>query len=131
VAIFVDTGAWFAASVPSDPDHAAASAFLRANRERLLTSDYIYDELLTLFRSRTQIERAREWVAQARQGRCEIVHVSENDVREATQTFFQFADKGWSFTDCTSRVLMMRLGIQRAFAFDEHFHQFSIAAILP
>ena len=45
MAIFVDTGAWFAASVPSDPHHAAASAFLRANRERLLTSDYIYDEL--------------------------------------------------------------------------------------
>ena len=52
MAVFVDTGAWYAASVPSDTDHAAAIAFMRSNTEPLITSDYIYDELLTLFRSR-------------------------------------------------------------------------------
>jgi predicted nucleic acid-binding protein len=46
--VFVDTGAWFAGFVPNDPDHAAASAWLEANRETLVTSDYIFDELMTV-----------------------------------------------------------------------------------
>ena len=50
--LFVDTGAWFAAFVTNDPDHPAASAWLDANREPLVTSDYIFDELMTLFKVR-------------------------------------------------------------------------------
>jgi predicted nucleic acid-binding protein len=131
VAIFVDTGAWYAVSVPSDSDHAAASAFMRSNHERLVTSDYIYDELLTLFRARGHLERAQDWVNQARQGRCEVIRITESDIRDATDVFFKFADKGWSFTDCTSRIVMQRLGIHRAFAFDEHFHQFGTVTVVP
>jgi len=32
-------------------------------------------------------------------------------------------DKQWSFTDCTSYVVMRQLGIEEAFAFDRHFEQ--------
>ena len=131
MAVFVDTGAWFAASVPSDRDHAAAAAFMRSNTDRLVTSDYIDDELLTLFRSRGQMDRAKDWVEQVRQRRLDIIEVFESDIRAATKLFFDFADKDWSFTDCTSRVLMERLGIVRAFAFDEHFRQFGTVAVVP
>jgi predicted nucleic acid-binding protein len=131
VAIFVDTGGWYAASVPSDPDYPAASAFLRSNRESLLTTDYIYNELLTLFRSRGHVERARDWVEQGRLGRWTMIRVTDQDIRSATEVFFTFSDKAWSITDCTSRVVMERLGIQRAFAFDDHFRQFGTVAIVP
>jgi predicted nucleic acid-binding protein len=131
VAIFVDTRAWYAASVTSDTDHAAASAFMRSKRERLVTSDYIYDELLTLFRARGHMDRAEDWVNQVRQGRCEIVHITESDVLDATDVFLRFADMQWSFTDCTSRVVTQRLAIQRAFSFDEHFRQFGTLVVVP
>ena len=131
MAIFVDTGAWFAASVPSDPDHLIAAEFMRSNTERLISSDYIYDELLTLFRSRGHMERGKDWVAQVQLNRCEIVRVTSEDFVEATGIFFRFADKEWSFTDCTSRVVMERLGIKQAFAFDDHFRQFGTVAVLP
>jgi uncharacterized protein len=131
VAVFVDTGAWFAASVPNDPDHAPAVAFLRANSERLVTSDFIYDELLTLFRSRGHLPRGVDWVDQVQQRRWDIVRVTRADIRLATEVFFSFADKEWSFTDCTSRVLMDRLGILRAFAFDQHFRQFGTIVVVP
>ncbi len=104
---------------------------MRSNRERLITSDYIYDELLTLFRSRGHLDRAKDWVNQARAGRCEIVRVTDADLLNATEVFFDYRDKAWSFTDCTSRVVMERLGIRCAFAFDDHFRQFGTVSIVP
>lgn len=131
MAIFVDTGGWFAASVPSDPDHAAASAFLRSNSERLVTSDFIYDELLTLFRARGHVTRAIDWVSLVNAGHCEVIQITPDDIRAATDVFFRYADKTWSFTDCTSLVVMERLGIRQAFSFDDHFRQFGTVTVLP
>jgi predicted nucleic acid-binding protein len=56
--IFVDTGAWFAASVPNDPDHAAADEWLATNTEPRITTDYILNELLTLLKIRNEYDRA-------------------------------------------------------------------------
>lgn len=127
----MDTGAWFAASVPSDADHDAATAFVRSNSQPFVTSDYIYDELLTLFRTRGHMDRAKDWVEQVRAGRCDVVRVLPTDMEQATDVFFRFVDKGWSFTDCTSLVLMQRLGIQWAFSFDDHFRQFGTVTVVP
>jgi predicted nucleic acid-binding protein len=129
--VFVDTGAWFALSVPSDANHAAAVAFLATNQEPLVTSDYIYDELMTLFRQRRQPARAALWLAELRLGRAELVWVTQADVEAATDVYFRFHDKGWSFTDCVSRVIMERLRIASAFSFDQHFLQFGTVAVLP
>ncbi|WP_058555734.1 PIN domain-containing protein [Thiohalocapsa sp. ML1] len=57
-AVFVDTGAWFAAFVPSDRDHARADQWLRQNDRPLVTTDYVLDELLTLLLVRGERERA-------------------------------------------------------------------------
>jgi predicted nucleic acid-binding protein len=131
VAVFVDTGAWFAASVPSDNDHVAATAFMKSNTDRLVTTDFIYDELLTLFRARGYTDRAADWVEQVRQNHCDMVRVTTSDIQNATDVFFRFHDKEWSFTDCTSRVVMERLGINQAFSFDEHFRQFGTVTVVP
>jgi predicted nucleic acid-binding protein len=131
VAVFVDTGAWYAASVPSDNDHAAARAFIASNSEPFVTSDYIYNELLTLFRARGHMNRAKGWIDQVRAQRCDIIQVTPDDIEQATDVFFRFADKEWSFTDCTCLVLMQRLGIQRAFSFDDHFRQFGTVTVVP
>src|SRR5215213_2653438 len=56
--IFVDTGAWYASLVPTDPDHAQAKSWLAANNSRLLTTDYVIDETLTLLRTRGERKRA-------------------------------------------------------------------------
>ena len=56
--IFVDTGAWFASLIPSDPDHLSAVAWLTANSSSLVTTDYVIDETLTLLRARGERKRA-------------------------------------------------------------------------
>jgi uncharacterized protein len=60
-----------------------------------------------------------------------IVRIDEADFAAAWTIFQQFQDKQWSFTDCTSRVVMDRLAIQRAMAFDDHFRQFGTVTVLP
>ena len=52
--IFVDTGAWFAVAVKNDPDHSAAMRWLSANREPLVTTDYVLAETATLIRMNSE-----------------------------------------------------------------------------
>ena len=56
--IFVDTGAWFAIIVPSDPNYPTAKAWMQQNQSFLLTTDYVVDETLTLLRARGEFQRA-------------------------------------------------------------------------
>ncbi len=130
--IFVDTGAWFAATVPSDPDHAAASRWLAANTEPLLTTDYIVDETLTLLRARGERRRALLVGEQFMSGGLvELYRLTEDDIARAWETFQRFDDKDWSFTDCTSKVVIEHFSIRQAFAFDHHFKQFGAVQVVP
>jgi uncharacterized protein len=130
--IFVDTGAWFALATPSDVDHERAKAFLDSFSAPLLTSDYIVDELLTLFAVRRQKPKGIEWRHEVLESAgTELVRVTEEDFKNALRLYEDFADKEWSFTDCTSYALMQRLEITQAFAFDQHFRQFGTVTVMP
>ena len=130
--IFVDTGAWFAAVVPTDPNHERAATFLALTREPLVTTDYVVDETLTLLRARG--ERARSLMLGARffaGDLAEVYYLNAEDVGRAWEVFRDYEDKNWSFTDCASRIIMEKLGITSALAFDKHFRQFGTVAIVP
>jgi uncharacterized protein len=60
-----------------------------------------------------------------------LVWVTPADVEAAWRVFSRFRDKGWSFTDCTSRVLIERLSARAAFSFDDHFRQFGNVLVVP
>lgn len=112
--------------------HQEAKRFLTSVQERLVTSDYVVDETLTLFRSRGENQHALTFGLEVINGSfAQIIAITEQDFAEAWDVFQRFADKEWSFTDCTSRVVIERLGIQRAFAFDDHFRQFGTVTVLP
>ena len=132
MAIFVDTGAWFAYFVRRDPDHPAAVEWMRQNREPLVTTDFVFDELVTLLalrESRRVAVAAGDllWTQQV----ADFEQVAEGDLAEAWDVFRRYQDKEWSFTDCTSKVVIARLGITEAFAFDHHFEQFGTVTRVP
>jgi uncharacterized protein len=130
--IFVDTGAWFASVVPWDANHAAAVAWWSQNQETLITTDYILDETLTLLRVRKESVRALALGEQLfTQQLAELYLLQAADLHEAWRVFRAFADKQWSFTDCTSKVAMETLGLKTAFAFDQHFRQFGTVQVVP
>lgn len=130
--IFADTGAWYASLVPTDPAHAKAVQWLAANHSPLLTTDYVIDETLTLLRVRGERKRALLLGAQFFDHALTEIHkITAADLTLAWKTFELFDDKGWSFTDCTSKVVIEQLNIKVAFAFDHHFRQFGTVQVVP
>lgn len=130
--IFADTGAIFALFVQSDVNSSKARLWLRKNREPLVTTDYIVDELLTLFRRRGEGDRglrAGKVLLAGSLARWEWVKAG--DVLGAWEIYQRFHDKEWSFTDCVSLAVMERLGVKKAFSFDHHFRQFGKVTTLP
>ena len=107
-------------------------AWFAANCEPLVVTDWIIGETLTLLRSRGHSDKTYLWGEAAFSGELCIVHdLTPHDIRDSWDTFRTFADKDWSFTDCTSRAVMLRPGLTRAVSFDRHFRQFGTVAVLP
>ena len=130
--IFVDTGGWVALFVSNDQYHGAARHWFNNNSTDLLTTDYVVDETLTLLRKRVgSINSIRIGKEILDPGYCHVERISEKDFDSALQLFERFDDKAWSFTDCVSRVVMQRLQIATALAFDEHFRQFGTVNVVP
>jgi uncharacterized protein len=125
--IFVDTGAWFARYVSADPNHQRVKACLDANAEPLITTDYCVDETLTLFVARKRVGLAQE-VCRALfdAGVTRLHFLTSDQVRRAAVLFQTRAAAGWSFTDCTSKVVIDELNIKTAVSLDAHFRQFGI-----
>jgi uncharacterized protein len=130
--IFVDSGAWFSTFVPMDQRHREAMEWFHQNTSLLITTDYVVDETLTLLRARGEPVRALA-VAEAffRDDVATIHFLTEQEIRTAAEVFRKYADKAWSFTDCTSKVAMESLNLTVAFAFDHHFHQFGGIRVVP
>ena len=129
--IFVDTGAWFASVVPSIvimPQRPIGCV----KYPTTVTTDYIVDETLTLLKVRGQTLRAMRLGEQFFRGTlATIYYLTEADIMRSWQIFHQFSDKEWSFTDCTSKVVLDKLHLRQAFAFDHHFHQFGSIEVVP
>ena len=129
--IFVDTSAWFAAYVPSDPQHAIVRQAIEA-ASRLVTTDYVVDETLTLLRVRGHSQRALSLGTLFWEGRAaRLEYLQPADLQQAWIIFSQFRDKAWSFTDCTSLAVMRRLGVTSAISLDAHFQQMPGIAVSP
>jgi predicted nucleic acid-binding protein len=130
--IFVDSGACFARHVPSDPLHAIVHAWFASNDEPLLTTDYCIDETLTLLVARGRPALAMDAGRAFFHDHVAAVHfVTPSQVHRAWILFQQRATAGWSFTDCTSKIVIDELGIRAAVALDDHFRQFGNVAVVP
>ena len=121
--MFVDSSARFAAYVPTDPQYRIVQKAL-ASSDRLVTTDYVLDETLTLLKARGHADRARRFGTRIFDGRAaRLEYITVQDVQQAWIVFATYRDKEWSFTDCTSLVVMQRLGISQAIALDQHFRK--------
>jgi hypothetical protein len=128
--IFIDTSAWDAIEDLKDPNHGKALDFANmiAGKYHLITTNFVLDETYTLLLMNTGYKcvlRFKDSINEmSKLGVITIVHISESLEGLAWKVFEEFnVDKKWSFTDCTSKVVMEQNGINEVFAFDHHFEQ--------
>jgi predicted nucleic acid-binding protein len=125
--VFIDTGYLVAVEAVDDQHHAVAiKHWLQSLRNplQLVTTSFVLDEVVTFFTSRGRhakaIDLGRRLLSSPS---VQLVHVDEDLLRAAFEYLERRPDKRFSLTDCISFVLMNRLGIQQALAFDAHFEQ--------
>jgi len=126
--LFVDSSAWIALASVNDQYHTQARAFflkeLQSSR-RLLTTNFVLNETLTLLRYRFGLPIAEKFWATIQQahssGQLELYYIQEDIWEESLNIFFRYRDQDFSITDCTSFALLKRRGIEAVFAFDHHF----------
>ncbi len=133
--IFVDTAAFLAIENRKDNHHDEAVSYQRTCLNKgtsLVTSDYVLDESYTIIRVRAGHTIAVQFGEALRASHLLRIEYVTPDVIEAAWVLFRdFADHEFSFTDCTSFILMKRLGIEAAFTFDSHFRQYGRFMINP
>lgn len=131
MSVFVDTGVLVAAQNKRDTNHKTAARALALIPEgklgRPFTSDYVFDEAVTLARVRTAshveaMKMANRIVGGAPFPRVlDMLMVTGPVFRDALRVFTTYKDKPLSFTDATTIALVQRRGIDRVMSFDSDF----------
>jgi uncharacterized protein len=133
--VFVDTSGLYALVEKKDSYHVAArevvEKLVRA-RKALVATDYIVAETLNLANARSGAHvaiRILDLLEQSAGIRVEWI----GSVRfDSTKAFFRkHSDHGYSFTDCSSFVVMRELRLSRALTSDAHFSEAGFEVLLP
>lgn len=133
--VFVDTSGFFALRTSDDQFHESAKGlFNRANTERwaLVTTNAVVIEAYSLFLNRLRDGR-REAIAlldMISDDRYRVERIRVADEGRAIALVRAQEDKTYSLCDALSFVVMERLRIKEAIAFDRHFRAYGRVTVL-
>jgi len=123
MSVLVDTGVFYAHHDRDAERHddavAAMDALLDGEFGRAYTSDYVYDETVTLTRMRTGSFEAAQTIsdrllsAGSFPDMFEILHVGRDDFDATVDVWQQYHDHDLSFTDANTVALCERYDIDR------------------
>jgi predicted nucleic acid-binding protein len=122
---FVDTGGFYALIDRKDPDHRLSSSFFSSvSAHQLVTTNYIFDEVITLTRAHLGHRIAAKLGHEMKSKRAgHLIFVDQKIEENAWKLFLDRADKPYSFTDCVSFAFCRARGIAKALSVDRHFVQ--------
>ena len=129
--VFADSSAYIAYYNKRDKNHNKALSFVKKIRDRdfgpviIYTSDYVFDEVITAILILTKNKDLAIKIGESIKASkiTKIIKVDEEVFQKAWETFKEYKDKLWSFTDCTSFAIMEKMNIKTAFTFDKHYNQ--------
>lgn len=125
---FIDTSAFYALADESDRYHLPARKVYEEliGKEELFTTDYILLECWSLIAHHLGRNAALKFWDFLLSGAIELVMVERKDLDRARRIIADFPDQDLSLVDAASFAVMERLGIKKAFAFDQRFriHRF-------
>ena len=128
---FADTAFYVAVVNPRDEMHAVATERALGFRGTIITTEYVLIELGNrLARSKDKpvyVELIRQVHADPRTS---VVPADPSLFQQGFELFADRQDKDWSFTDCTSFVVMRERGVTEALTADRHFEQAGVVILL-
>ena len=132
--VFVDSSGLYALADHRDLAHARAkecvSRLVRSGAG-LVVTDYVIDESCTLAKIRAGGDAALRLLEIVERSRAFQVCWVGIEYFEAAKVFFRrHVEDGYSFTDCTSFVLMREMGMRDALTTDRHFSEAGFHALL-
>ena len=132
--VLIDTSGLYALADRRDPSHVSAArwvARLLKTSIVLVLTDYIIDEACTLAKARAGGYGALQLLEIIdRSEAFRFVWIGEEHFGSAKSFFRKHADHGYSFTDCTSFVVMQELRIRDALTTDRHFTEAGFRPLL-
>jgi predicted nucleic acid-binding protein len=132
--VFVDSSGLYALADHRDPARKGAErcvAELVNTGGSLVLTDYIIDEACTLAKARAKGEGALRLLEIVdRSDAFRLLWIGEGRFAAAKTFFRKHADHDYSFTDCTSFVVMRELGLTEALTTDRHFVEAGFRALL-
>lgn len=124
--VFVDTSAWIMLLNRSQSKHAEAKRIYGTlASSRLITTNLVLGETYTWLRIKSDSKTAHDYLTSLQRkkelGQLEI-YFSDYDLElTAGLLLRKYADHPFSYADAVSLALMMKTGLQKAFAYDRHF----------
>lgn len=131
--VFVDTSALFALLDRADLNHASAAAVWRDLHERqadLVCTNYVLVEALALIQHRLGMQAVRTFQDDLVPV-LEVKWLTQESHEAGVAAFLTSASRRLSLVDCTSFETMRSMGIQAAFAYDQHFSEQGFTLLSP
>lgn len=131
--IFIDTSAFVAFYREKDLDHKVAveilSKLYKSGLKPVIT-DYILDETYTALLTRVSYKMVMNFDQRMTGDAWKIELITPERFAKAREVFRRYnKDKIWSFTDCTSYVVMKELKIKKVFTFDKNFTEMGLEVV--
>ncbi|HAN76222.1 MAG TPA: nucleic acid-binding protein [Planktothrix sp. UBA8402] len=124
---FLDTSYILALEIKNEDAHQQVLqnwTNLAKSKPFLVTTTYIFDEIVTFFNSRNLHYKAVEVGNRLLESPdIELIEVDRTLFNEGWQFFQKYKDKSYSLTDCLSFIVMQEREIVTALTLDHHFLQ--------
>lgn len=119
--VFLDTSAIYALADRNDDNHKVAKGIFKnvLTHESILVHNYIIVESAALIQSRLGLTPAKKFLQDV--SKFEVIWVDAFLHNKAVEYLFSKGNRGLSFVDCISFVVMRNNGISKAIVFDEDF----------
>lgn len=121
---FIDSSALFVWGDRTSEEGREIESFLRAERPRLVTTNFVLAETLSLITKRIGKARGLEVGEILFSSKIvRLVFLEESLQREAWQMYKKYKDKDFDLIDATSFVFCQKYGIKETVTLDRHFSQ--------
>ena len=124
---FLDTSYIIALEIKNEDYHSQVQQnwlVLADSQPLLITTTYIFDEVVTFFNSRNLHEKAVEIGNRLlKSPDIELIEINHYLFSQAWQYFQKYQDKSYSLTDYLSFIVMENRNIYTALSLDNHFVQ--------